>query len=806
MQIDERVLSTVLLSLLMLSIAALGSRDLQVIAQLNPSLTGKIYDKGIDTDADGHFDYLEVGVEVNVSEPGFYRICASGLEDSGYVYLYASEDLRLDVGLHVVNLTFYGPTIYSSRIDPENVSSITIYENPDEFGGTWLGTYHDIRLSRQYFYDEFDAPFADMEAKFSVYPDGRVVMGGTLNYTEMAPPYEGNIDIIGDASFTAADGSREMLADFALTVQPQLEETFPFNSSSFNLAGTYSGGMADIDINGSVTFPASIASQFPLNLSDFTVTAKYLDDEINGTITAPLISGVPVTFIDVDFHGNLTDLYLSDEIEIAYGTFFESEVNETMVEELLLHINSTIPGTGLESLYNATDGMLECTGLNTVMNKRIDGATIAFDAHIHGDFVEAFVFFMTEGRGDPGLRWFADALVNSIETGDFKLGYAHQYREASMELSFTANLSELWIGLESTLPEEIPPESRAPLELLLNTTMCSVDSADVAWTYENGRSDLHIDAMIGADFKAELNFIKHVMTTYGMPQPPPFPWAIINETEIDLSNLSVTFNLTRTSVQGAVDGFEVMPPIDAAGFDAPQFMLKRFFNLTSSDGEPPTRDSKLKITIEAGYNSTHTVILFKPATVPEPDMTSLNYKTMAWENLTVSSLKDLLFRIAYQEVFDYVGQTFDVLIFTNSTMSNFAFSPTAKSIGFNVTGTTGTGFCNVTIPRSLLNASLAEWTVRIDGHSISPLEFSVTENSEYVFIYLNYSHSSHLIEIQGTWVITEFPPNILPLLLVITSLAATAIALRQRKRLGELRVKYQSKIHLFADRLHRLKA
>ena len=768
-------------------------------------LTGTIHDQGVDTDGDGDFNYLEVGVEVNVTTAGYYEVEVSvELEDSGYVYVHDYEDMYLDVGVHVVNLSLYGPTIYSSRTNPVNVSNIDLWSNPTEDWRTWLGSRHDVPLSHQYFYHEFDAPFADAEAKLTVYPDGRVVMGGALNYIHMTPPYEGGIEMFGDTSFTRTDGSTEMMANFAFIVQPHLADTFPYNSSYFNLLGTYSGDIANITIEGSTTLLPSLASEFPLNLSDFTVVADYLNNEINGTISAPLITGVPVATIDVDFHGNLTDLYLSDDLEIVYGTFLGNEINETMVEQMLLHMNSTMPGTGTESLYNATNGILECTRLNTTMIKRIDGATIAFDAHIHGDFVQAFEYYMTGGRGDPDLYWFANALVSSIETGHFELAYAHESGEASMQLTFTSNFTKLWSDLDSTLPEPIPPEA-IPIELLLNTTLCSVDSADVSWTYENGRSDLHINATIGPDFNAELNFIKNVMITYGMPQPPPLQMQTINQTEIDLSNLSVTLNLTRTSVLGTIEGFEVMPPIDPVDSDTIRFKLERFFNITSDPyGEPPTRDSRLKITIDGGYNATHTVTLFRPPTVPKPDMISLDYKTMTWENVTVSSLKDLIFKIAYQEEVNYLGETYYVLIFTNSTESNFNFNPDAKRISFNVTGTTSTGFCNVTIPRALLYAE-PEWVVRINGTRLNPGEFNVTENAEYVFIYLNYTHSSHLIEIEGTWIITEFPPNILPLLLVITSLIAAIIAFKQRKKLGTLKTKYQSVIQAFSNRLHELR-
>jgi len=74
----------------------------------------------------------------------------------------------------------------------------------------------------------------------------------------------------------------------------------------------------------------------------------------------------------------------------------------------------------------------------------------------------------------------------------------------------------------------------------------------------------------------------------------------------------------------------------------------------------------------------------------------------------------------------------------------------------------------------------------------------LTENSEYVFMYLNYSHSSHLIEIMGTWIVSEFPPNILPLIMLISVLVAVIFTIKQRKTLRKLRIKYQNAIAILA--------
>ena len=141
-------------------------------------------------------------------------------------------------------------------------------------------------------------------------------------------------------------------------------------------------------------------------------------------------------------------------------------------------------------------------------------------------------------------------------------------------------------------------------------------------------------------------------------------------------------------------------------------------------------------------------------------------------------------------------------------MSDFTYDfsyPNAPIISFKVSGTTGMGFCNITIPRALIEVKTGNWAVKIDGIPLLPENFTVTQNDEYVFICLTYSHSVHTIEIVGTWVVVaEFPPNMLPPILVILSLIAAIIVVKKRRKLSILKTKYQSTIHTFAKILHQL--
>ncbi|MBT0160806.1 PKD domain-containing protein [Candidatus Bathyarchaeota archaeon A05DMB-2] len=100
---------------------------------------------------------------------------------------------------------------------------------------------------------------------------------------------------------------------------------------------------------------------------------------------------------------------------------------------------------------------------------------------------------------------------------------------------------------------------------------------------------------------------------------------------------------------------------------------------------------------------------------------------------------------------------YPVTVVSNSTIDDFNFSQPLKQISFNVAGPDGTiGFCNVIIPKALLYGE--PWTVLIDGAPVLPTIF-LTENATHSFLYLTYTHSTHRIQIIGTWVIGPPPPT-----------------------------------------------
>lgn len=104
-------------------------------------------------------------------------------------------------------------------------------------------------------------------------------------------------------------------------------------------------------------------------------------------------------------------------------------------------------------------------------------------------------------------------------------------------------------------------------------------------------------------------------------------------------------------------------------------------------------------------------------------------------------------------------QAFEVVIQTNSTVSDFGFVQPEKKIEFNVTGPSGTfGICIVTIPRQLLYSPLGkDWTILIDGQPPFGALFA-QHNQTHTILTFKFVQSTHHVEIVGSEVIQ--PPQV----------------------------------------------
>ena len=94
------------------------------------------------------------------------------------------------------------------------------------------------------------------------------------------------------------------------------------------------------------------------------------------------------------------------------------------------------------------------------------------------------------------------------------------------------------------------------------------------------------------------------------------------------------------------------------------------------------------------------------------------------------------------------GETYDVTVISNSTISAFEFELGKETrnriIHFNATGEDdAAGFCRVRIPTELMNYS---YIVLIDGEEIIPTLLNVS-NETYVYLYFTYLHKTNAITI-----------------------------------------------------------
>jgi parallel beta-helix repeat protein len=128
------------------------------------------------------------------------------------------------------------------------------------------------------------------------------------------------------------------------------------------------------------------------------------------------------------------------------------------------------------------------------------------------------------------------------------------------------------------------------------------------------------------------------------------------------------------------------------------------------------------------------------------------------------------------------GVAYSVDTVSNSTISNFSFNSNAKTLTFNVTGTSGTtGFCRVAIPLSLMSCvNLEDWKVTVNGKL--PLGLNVTTDANHTYIYFTYHHSTEMVKITSTSAVPEFQPfMLLPLFMVITLLGV--IFLKKKRKI-----------------------
>jgi len=135
-------------------------------------------------------------------------------------------------------------------------------------------------------------------------------------------------------------------------------------------------------------------------------------------------------------------------------------------------------------------------------------------------------------------------------------------------------------------------------------------------------------------------------------------------------------------------------------------------------------------------------------------------------------------RISIFNVQHWDEQTYTINVISNSSISEFEFSPSlipeiSSKISLKVSGVEGTaGFCRIAIPNIIVQDFWqGNYVVLLNGELWPFKNWTETENT---YIYLGYANSQHQIVI-----IPEFPQAML--LPLFTALSTLAIAITKKR-------------------------
>jgi hypothetical protein len=643
----------------------------------------------------------------------------------------------------------------------------------------------------------------------------------------------------GDLAFNAAYSNGVVRVDLTGTagMSPESASQFPFNVSDLRLLVDY----ANRRYKGNVTL--HVIGGFPLgdvtaNI-DGNETALSLTGYVNVTYSNLFGEEVNYTFVSnfIALLNNLTgqgdqSLYnltggmvefTSLELvrtNTTYGEMVDYTAtlsgNLTYALAQLVVGSFSLPSEAEQTVYGALNATFSSVQNGTLrLNFYNASKIIDFDLTLYSDVKKLWNDALQlipstipdEGRSqvDSILR-IANATAYAISNTTIQATYSADQQKLDVTASLRANVTQLkgdiipFISNASLL--FLPPEFGDAFNSYANTTYSKLSTFTLSSNYTDGLTEFDADWTLQGDFKAQVNHAKSLLIILLNTTGSGFPEStarLFNATEVDVNNLTADVREGVDWMTMTFDGVRLAAQKDE--MDQVRFKLYQWLNMTNDPEAPPHEFEKLKITVTSGFNGTHTVLLYAPSTLPT-HATALDYKTMTWDNTTMSSLGDLVFQIAYQGIVNYGGNTYYVPVFTNSTVSEFSFNSGLKRISFNVTGATGSGFINVTIPRALTYAALDAWIVRVDSSQVT---FNVTENGGFVFLYLNYSHSTHMIEIFGTWIIPEFHPDLLAPILIVLGLIAAAVAVKQRRKLRTLKARYAASMNAFVVKIRQLR-
>lgn len=172
-----------------------------------------------------------------------------------------------------------------------------------------------------------------------------------------------------------------------------------------------------------------------------------------------------------------------------------------------------------------------------------------------------------------------------------------------------------------------------------------------------------------------------------------------------------------------------------------------------------------------GYNLNERLLFFFEVA----SGTSLREHFTSWGfNITDNYRKATYLK--YCEKISVESKNYSIPMFANSTISNFNFNQSLRTISFTTDETNGTdNLCEIAIPDDLI---WGDFSVYLDDSPlIEGVEYTSTNNGDYTIFSVTYIDGSHLIEIVGTEAIPEIPT------FIISSILFALLLTIQGKRL-----------------------
>jgi hypothetical protein len=570
----------------------------------------------------------------------------------------------------------------------------------------------------------------------------------------------------------------------------------------------FEGNRSDMFFTGNVTVPYGTYEGTVVNATTVAKLISEIKSNVTGVGPSSLynvtdgkleLTNVEVTNttilggkgVRIDYNASVHGDFAAVIAEYINDVYFSSTYGDQYYPAIYAALNSSLSSVNDMSFTMSYDYAQSLVSM-----------AISFDSNIKtlwSNALELIPMKVPQNETDEinAMLKLGNATAYAVQNASLNITYLGTETPPSLTLSagLVENASQL-NNTKKLIPSLLSyeysmyPQVQNITEAYLNETYATLDSCNTTIHLKNGIANFgtdfafegNLDKQLDAAKSYYVNLINYEYSLMNVTLPPQL--SLLNQTGININNPGINLQYGRDNAFLKVTGIVVSPPTQVIN---KRFQLSNLFNATSEYNE-----SVGEIIIQGGSNSTDTVIPSTSGTVPAPNEISLDRKTFTWKNTTISSLSDMIFNIAYQGSYTYGGTTYTVPILSNSTtVSNFSFKPNNKTISFSVNGTAGTtGYCNVTIPRSLLdNSTQGQWIIEEDGTRLSAGQYSITQNTGYTFIHITYTHSSHTISIIGsTTNVQEMPPDAMLFIMLIVSLIAMILITTQRKKIRSLKI------------------